>query len=123
MITTPQGATFPCTTNLEPYRRVRYNSGTGTLVYAGAAEKADGTLAQRFNTDNDTVASVIPWHNQGMRKMVAGGAIAAYGYYTNGANGKIVAEADPLLAKGRLHRQAATADGDIVEVSPFSDAD
>ena len=54
--------------------------------------------------------------------MVASGAIPAYGYYANDADGKIVA-ADAATAKGRLHRQAATADGDIVEVSPFSNAD
>ena len=107
---------------LGKYKRVVFDHDIESVRLASSNERSDGTLARQFVPELNSDALVVPWHNGGTRMMVADGPIRAFGYYQNSDEGKITA-CDEGNAKGRLMRDAATADGDAVECSPYSNAD
>lgn len=106
--------TFTAGEALEAYRRVKLSDGT-TVVYAGADEPAIG-ITQKAAASGATV-TVRLLNAPGTFKMTAGAAIAANKVVYGLASGKIddLATGVPGVAIG-VALEAATADGDIIEV-------
>lgn len=117
---------LPCTQALLAYRRV-VRDATNGLAYAGAEAQELGTLRNRHVVSGlgaGTVAPVVTPNAPGTIKMVADGAITIYDAVYGAAAGKISATPTSLYIGVAL--EAATADGDYVEVlrlpSPVTDA-
>lgn len=111
---------FPCSVTLAPYLRVKRDATNG-LAVAGPEDRELGTLRARHIVTGlgaGTYASVVFANAQGTCKMVAAGAVSQYDVVYGAEGGKIddTANANPI----GIALQAATADGDYVEVLRFS---
>lgn len=107
---------LPCSVALAPYRRVTYDATNG-LGYAGPEETDLGTLRNRHIVSGlgaQESAPIVDPKDPGTVKMVAAGAFSAFDWVYGAEDGKIddAANGNPI---GRT-LQAATADGDFVEV-------
>lgn len=103
---------YPSSSALSAYRRVVLSGGV--LAYAAAAEVSIGTL-EAPTQSTDERGTVRLRTAQGTRKYVASGAITANVDVFGAASGKISAtKAGEYLGKSV---EAATADGDVIEVS------
>jgi hypothetical protein len=102
------------------YLRVKITSGK--LAVAGLTDREIGTLEDASFADGD-VRAVRLTSAQGTTKMVAAGAVAAQALVYTAASGKIddVATATGYLVGRAL--EAATADGDVIEVLRNSHGD
>jgi hypothetical protein len=103
--------TFPTSSvALGQFLRVRNPS---SLALAGAADPSLGTLVKPVFT-TDSFGAVMLGNVGGTRKMVAAGAISAGAPVYGAASGKIAATG--TVFEG-VALEAATADGDIIEVA------
>lgn len=91
------------------YLRVKDNSGT--IAIAGDEDDL-GTAVQEYLATDAKIA-VLPYNVPGTRKMVAGAAVAANAQVYAIAGGKID---DVGTRKRGYSLEAASADGDIIEV-------
>ena len=110
---------FPCTAALGQGLRVKYDATYG-LAVAGATDQDLGVLAQRHIVSGlgaAECAAVVLRNSRGTVQMVAAGAFDAYATVYGAANGKIddTSNAEPIGTA----LEAATADGDLVEVLRF----
>ncbi len=103
---------FASTAALNRFRRVALTAGV--LAYAGATTAGLGTL-EVATTTVDQVGSVRLWNAEGTRQMVADGAISANADVFAAADGKITASGSVKIG---VAMQAASIDGDIIEVLP-----
>lgn len=102
---------FDNSAQLDAYKRVTLSAAV--LAYAGAGEAGLGTLEARTET-TDTSGSVKLWNHAGTRFMIANGAISANADVYAAASGKVGATGTVKI--GRNVGDAATADGDLIEV-------
>lgn len=107
---------LPNNSALGPYLRVKLSASY--LVVAAADDLELGTLHQRVLA-TDGVAPVVPRSIEGTKKFVASAAITQYAEVFAAASGKISATGNGR--KVGIALEAATADGDIIEVLPLSD--
>lgn len=115
MVETPT-RTFEASAAIAPNLRVKLDTN-GQLAAAGAAERSIGVLERRALAANELVA-VRTRNAPGTRKMVAAGAITARNYVYGAASGKV-----DDIPNGNLEGialEAATADGDVIEVLPVA---
>lgn len=105
--------TFQAGAALSQHRRVILSSGV--LQYAGATDRSLGTLERDTFAANDYVAVRLRTA-QGTKKMVAAGAITAGAYVYGAASGKV--DDVGYLVEG-IALEAASADGDLIEVQPL----
>lgn len=110
--------TFIASGALGKHLRVKDN-GSGLLALAGTSDIALGTLERDALAANDPVAVRLPTA-QGTRKMVASEAITAYALVYAGASGKVAATG--TIVEGRA-MEAATTNGDVIEVLPHANTD
>lgn len=98
---------------LEPYRRVKLDgSNANQVVYAGLNEAAIGETTQRIASgEKGPIQLHFP-----TRKYVAGAAIAVNALVYSLANGKIDDVSTSAGAAIGWALEAATADGDEIEV-------
>jgi len=110
--------TFTAGEALAQYRRVKLSSNGTTVAYAGADEPAIG-ITQAAAASGAMVA-VRLLNDRGTFKMTAGGAITALLPVYGLASGKIddAVSGSPGVAVG-IALEAATADGDVIEVLPI----
>jgi len=113
---------FAASAALAPYLRVKYDATSG-LVVCGPEDKGLGTLRNRHIVSGLGAAEkapVVAWNAPGTRKMVAAGAFSAFDTVYGAEGGKIddTANANPI----GIALEAATADGDYVEVLTFEGA-
>lgn len=101
---------FPNNSALAEGLRVKLSAGY--LVVAGAADDELGTIEQRVLAA-DTVAAVLPIDTQGVRHMVAAGAIANGATVYAAAGGKI-ADSGTLIRGVAM--EAASGDGSVIRV-------
>jgi len=111
MVVRPGELTFTANAALAPYLRVELSSGK--LIAAGALSNELGTLVKRVLAADDP-AAVVPRNMAGTVKMVAAGAFSQYATVYGAAGGKI----DDTVNANEIGTalEAATADGDVVEV-------
>ncbi len=107
--------TFTAGAALSKHRRVKLSAGK--LAYAGVADVGIGTLEQDCFADGDVV-DVRLRNLQGTVKMIAAGAVTSGAVVYAAANGKIDDTASNQQVGIAL--EAATADGDIIEVLPMT---
>jgi len=106
--------TFLAGADLEAYRRVKLNAGSGeAVVYAGDEEAFIG-ITQTKVLSGERVPVALKTTGRTF-KAVAASAISAGASFYGAANGKI--EGAGTVAQGRA-LEAATADGDVIEVLP-----
>ncbi|MFA5143970.1 MAG: hypothetical protein WC522_07405 [Candidatus Omnitrophota bacterium] len=97
---------------LEPYRRVKLSTGSGSQVeYAGAGEDFIGFTAAK--ADQGASVSVDLRTSGRTFKMTAAGIIAAGGVFYGAADGKISATVSGSI-QGKV-LEGSGADGEIVE--------
>jgi len=109
---------LPVSGALLRYRRVILSAGV--LAYAGANDRALGVTAGNTPASGlgaSTVAAVVSSAAPGTRYIEAGAAIAQYAPVYGAASGKIDDVPNGNLVGIAL--QAATADGDVIEVLPL----
>ncbi len=99
------------------YTRVKLSSGK--VASAGASDPSIGTLEKATFADGDSVAVRLRTA-QGTKKMVASVAITSGASVFAAASGKVAATG--TIFEG-IALQAATADGDIIEVMPCPNTD
>lgn len=90
----------------------------GAVALAGALDQSIGTMDRPCTAAGP--CSVRLKTAQGTQKMIAGAAISAGAYVYGAASGKISS-----VANGNIEgvaREAAAADGDIIEVQPINQA-
>ncbi len=107
--------TFQASAAIAQYLRVKLSSGK--LAAAGAGEVCIGTMDAPALVA-DAYYGVRAWNAPGTRFMVAAGAITQYAAVYGAASGKI----DDTV-NGRcigIALEAATADGDVIEVLPMT---
>jgi len=92
-----------------------YVASAGTVTTAGADNRGIGTI-ETPSTATSGPCSVRLWTAEGTRKMVANAAISAGAVVYAGASGKVGATGACPLG---VAQEAATADGDIIEVAPL----
>lgn len=103
--------TFTAGAALAQYRRVRLSAGV--LAYAGAGDNDSiGVLTRDTFAAGEAVAVDLV-SMQGTVPLIASGAISANAAVYAAANGKVAASGTVLVG---WTFQAATADGDIIEV-------
>lgn len=97
---------------LAVFRFVKINGTSRELVYADAADLGIGVVQEAVA---DTIAACVrEVHNGGSFKVTAAGAFAVGDYLYHAADGKVSAvPAGPRIGRAL---EAATADGDIVEM-------
>jgi len=108
--------TFPCSVTLAPYLRVKRDGSNG-LAVAGATDIELGTLKNRHIVSGlgaSPVAAVVSPNAPGTVKMVAGAAITQWAVVYGAAGGKI--DDTPNSNPIGFALEAATADGDYIEV-------
>ncbi len=101
-------------------RRLVIIAALGTVAHCTANGNPDGVTEYAAKSGNRV--GVKPLNMPGSFEMTADGAIAAGSDVYPGADGKISATVVPGRKIGKL-LEAATADGDIVEVLPNSSGD
>lgn len=109
-------ASFSCSVALAPYLRVTYDATNG-LAAAGPETRELGTLRDRHIIEGvgaSEKAPVVLRNAAGTVKMVAGGAFSAFDLVYGAEGGKI--DDTPNTNLVGIALQAATADGDHVEV-------
>lgn len=89
----------------------------GTISQAGLAVKDIGTALNEAFAAGDMVAVKLT-SAAGTHKMIAGEAIAAAARVYTEANGKVQDTAEATAFQWGTALEAATADGDIIEVLP-----
>jgi hypothetical protein len=93
----------------------------GVLAYAGASDVELGTIQEKTLATTESVNVAVVLRNaQGTTPMVAAGAISQFGDVYAAANGKVAATGTILVGKAM---EAATADGDTIEVMPAHNSD
>lgn len=107
--------TFTAGAALSQFARVKLS--TGKLAAAGLADGAAelGTLEEAAFADLD-VRAVLLANAPGSRKMIAAKSISAGATVYTAASGKISDAAATGATKIGIALEAATADGDIIEV-------
>lgn len=110
--------TFTAGENLEAYRRVKISSGS-SVVYADAKEPAIGITQAK--ADNGDMIAVRLLNDKGTFKMTASAAITALAVVYGKDDGKVDDAAGAGLTGSGIGvaLEAATADGDIIEVMPI----
>lgn len=107
---------FECSAAIAQYARV-VMAADGTVSTAGATEKGIG-IARVATFASGEVVGVELYTKSGTLKMIAGAAVAAGATVNTIASGKV----DDNGAAGSfdlgIALEAATADGDIIEVLP-----
>lgn len=109
--------TFTAGAAIGKYRRVTLSAGV--LAAAGATTRALGTIENETFASGEKVAVRLR-NAQGTRRMVAAGTITANTYVYAAASGKVAATG--TVVEG-FALEAATADGDYLEVLPVPDQD
>jgi len=109
------------TAALAPYLRVKYDASYG-LAACGPEDVGLGTLHNRHIVSGlgaSANAAVIAWNAAGTRKMVAAGALSVFDVVYGAEGGKVddTANANPI----GVALEAATADGDYIEVLPIAE--
>lgn len=120
-----QASPITCTADIEIAQKLRVKIKTGTtseppeVDIAGAGVRGIGTNEMLVAADK--VASINTYNKSGSLEMVANGVVGVGAVVYAAAGGKIgtTAAGDPI----GFALQAATADGDIIEILPFSDVD
>lgn len=107
--------TFQSDEALAQFRRVKMDAD-GKVTYADATDQSDGITDRAALTSGDYVAVRLK-SAPGTRKMTAAGAITAGDLVYGAADGKV--DTDGFVPEGKAI-DAATADGDIIEVMPLS---
>lgn len=99
-------------------RFLRMKLSGGYVVVAGATDADLGTLEQRVLA-TESRAALVPRNAEGTVRMVAAAAVALYATVYGAAGGKVAttANTNPL----GVALEAATADGDEIEVLRFHD--
>ncbi len=118
MIVRTGSITLPCDTTIARYLRVKMSGGY--LAAAAATDNEIGTLEEAILTAGD-YGSVVPRAIGGTRYMIAAGAFSQYAAIYGAAGGKV----DDVTNENYvgIALQAATADGDNIEVLPNTDID
>lgn len=93
---------------------VRVKKSSGNVVAAGAGEVGIGVTAA--NVENGGLVPVMLWNGYGTAFMKAGGAITLNAAVYPIANGKIDDAQSTQGAPLGYAEEAATADGDVIEV-------
>lgn len=110
---------FQYTAALAKYRAVKVVAGL--LAYCGSTDVGVGTIQETTFAKSEAFDATVKLLNgPGTHQMVAAGAITAFNPVYAAANGKI-ASAGTVLRGYAM--QAATADGDIIEVLPLPNTD
>ena len=107
--------TFTAGADLEANRRVKLSASSGTQVeYAGLDEQGIGTTLETVTSESH----VGVWLDNlgGTRKVVASEVISANTAVYAGADGKLDAAGGGAPVQIGTALEAATADGDIIEV-------
>lgn len=110
---------FAASAALAPYRRVVYDATDG-LALAGPEDIEFGTTMQRHvvaGQGSSDQAPVVLRNAQGTVQMVANGAVSRYGPVYGAEDGKVSGVANTNFIGKAL--QAATTDGDCIEVLRF----
>lgn len=102
------------TSSISAHLRVYLASAT-TVTTAGADNAGMGTI-ETPSTATNGPCTVRLWNSEGTRKVVANAAISAGALVFAAASGKVGASGSVPLA---IALEAATADGDIIEVQPL----
>jgi len=111
-VTTPTKSFLNGATAIDKYLRVKVSSSV--LAAAGATDAEIGVTSARVEASEH--GSVILRTAQGTCPMVASGAVSAWAAVYTAASGKVSAtEASGAYQIG-VAMEAATADGDIIEV-------
>lgn len=110
--------TFEAGGAIGQYLRVKLSSGV--LAAAGAAELALGTIEREAFASGEKVPVRLPTA-QGTRKMVASAAVTQYATVYGATGGKVSSTANGNPEGIAL--EAASADGDIIEVLPLQTLD
>lgn len=109
--------TFDAGEALALFRRVKLDTGSGTsVVYADAGEQHNGVVQDAVA--NGGRAAVRLRTAEGTNKVVAAGAFSAGATLYGAADGKVDDASSGSAIGWAL--EAATADGDIVEMMPFN---
>ena len=114
---------FACSVELAPYLRVTYDATNG-LAAAGPEVRELGTLRNRHIVSGvgaSEKAAVVLRNAQGTVKMVAAGAFSLFDPVYGAEGGKI--DDTPNTNFIGIALQAATADGDHIEVLRFAAGD
>lgn len=99
---------------IEEFRLVRQNS-SDQWVYADAGEKPIGCIEGYVGSGLPASANLL-LNKQGTQRMMAAGVVAKYAKVYSAADGKIDDTVTGCLVGTAL--EAATADGDIIEILP-----
>jgi hypothetical protein len=118
-----RGFDAPSSSDLEAYRRVKWDSDNSVLEYADALDVELGSLRRKHVStglgSSDVAAVVLP-NAQGTVKLIADGAISQFADVYGAYDGKVSATANGNKIGVAL--SAATADGDELEVLRLSGA-
>lgn len=107
--------TFEADEAIAQYRRVKMDAD-GKVTYADATDASDGVSDRESFAAGEKIAVMLK-SAPGTRKMTAAGAITAGDAVYGAADGKVAT--DGFVLEGKAI-DAATADGDIIEVMPLS---
>jgi hypothetical protein len=109
--------TFIAGAALAIYRRVKHDTATGKVVYAGATDAWQGVTQGMCDADTDPIEIRLR-NDPGTFFMTAAGAITANALVYAAADGKIAGSGTVLVGYAK---EAATADNDQIEVLPLSE--
>lgn len=101
---------FPVSSALSQHRRVKLSNGV--LAYAGSTDRELGTLEKPVVSGDET-AAVRLRTAPGTQRMIASEAITAGDAVYAAADGKVAASGTIQVGAAL---EAATADGDVIEV-------
>jgi hypothetical protein len=108
--------TLQAAEDLVAFRRVTISGST--IVYADAEHRGIGVVQAAVDYSENASACIKLDNDGGTSKMMAGGAISAGADVYAADDGKVAATGSVALGRAL---EAATADGDIIEVLPLAD--
>ncbi len=108
--------TFECDEALTQYARVKLDSD-GKITTAGLTDKGIGVATRATFAAGDTVSVALD-SKPGTCKMIASEALAAGATVYSEASGKVQDTAQATAYQVGVALEAATADGDVIEVMP-----